>query len=197
MDISNLCEGVVLISGTGNACLGYKNGEYLLTGGGGQLLDEQGSAYSLVKQAVLQVKLHDEEGISYNDVDKIILKYFKAKNFSDLKKYFYEHTKAEVAMCAKHILELKSPNVDNLVKEQALFLVKQLIIQVRRLNFKNGAVLGLIGGFFKDNQLLIDTIKELMEVYSIHLNLVNNVDLVYLGALRLAKKNYLRGKSLC
>lgn len=183
-----LDSGIVVISGTGNACLGCNMGKYLITGGGGPLLNETGSCYSLVQRAVIKMKERYENLLPPSNLDKVIFDHFNYSSYEDLKRYFYLHTKTDIAGIAEIILKHKnSKEVQELLKEQALFIVNQIITQVKALKFKNKPKIGLLGGLYKDNSFLIDSIENYLKFYNIEYELVYPVDNVYKGALNLIK----------
>ncbi len=186
-DLYNVSDAICLVAGTGNACLGIKNNEFHLTGGGGPLLAEAGSAYSFTHRLALRIKDNYEKGLPYTTLQQKCLSYFNCDDFPALKTYFYRHTKEEVASFTKHGVSLKNDEVNELIKEQAQELFNQVILQYTYFKFENKVILGLLGGFFHHNDLLVDEIKKLIEINHLNIELVTKIDKVYLGALNRAK----------
>lgn len=189
VDLTNSKDAVILIAGTGNACLGTNSKEVHLTGGGGPLLDEAGSAYSFTHRLSLNIKHNFEIGKEYTNLQKACLKYFNCKDFPELKTFFYNHTKEEIASFTKTALNSSlDEEAKALIKDQAKYLMEQVNLQYQYFKFENKLILGLLGGFFHHNELLSDEIKKIIKNNNLNIELITNIDKIYLGALLLAKQ---------
>ena len=194
--LRSICDndGIILIAGTGNACVGYASGVYHLTGGGGPLLDEKGSAYSFMQRAVMKMKERFEKGLPYSKLDNLIFSLMNLDNFPSVKTYFYNHTKADVASFTKAIINKKGKDlsqdleIDELIKEQAQELALQAKLQYTFHKFKNKPILGLLGGFFTNNELLIDEIVKNLKNDGYDFELCPKVEKAYLGVLKIIKE---------
>ena len=167
-------EGLICVAGTGNATIAIKDGTSYLAGGGGPLLGEEGSSYSCIQKLTMRIKTKYEMGLSYNPLEQKILQAMNCKNFPDLKAYFYQHTKTEIARFAKKVIDEAAKNDPDAllaIDEQAFCLVRQVKILVDRLNIENGAILGLYGGFTKQNSYLLESFKKYLTLAKISLSI--------------------------
>ena len=109
-------HGILVVSGTGNATCAIHNDKFMIVGGGGQLLEELGSGYSLIHQSVLEIKRKYEHGIPYDEYDLEVLKWTNCDDFPNLKTYFYAHTKSQMASFAHNVMNIIRSNQDNISK---------------------------------------------------------------------------------
>ena len=187
-------EGIILVAGTGNACLGYQNGSYHLTGGGGPLLDERGSAYSFMQRSIMKMKERFEKGLPYSNLDQFIFTKMNLYSFPEIKTYFYNHTKADIANFTEKVLSEKIQDqallteIKALIKEQAQELAMQVKLQYCFFKFKNKPILGLLGGFLEHNELLQCELTKILKNEGYNLEIINKVDKAYLGALKIIKE---------
>lgn len=196
---NKLDYGILVVSGTGNATCAKNKEKFMIVGGGGQLLEEEGSGYSLIHKACLEVKRKYEYGLLYDAFDKSILNWTNTLDFPDLKTYFYSHTKAEMAKFTYKVMDiLYNRNIyDELyeiskqnVEKQGFYLATQVTIITNTLKIPNGAVLGLVGGFWRNNPVLLESFEKTLKDNNKTFQIENVEEEAIMGCYYLALKNW-------
>ena len=196
---NKLDYGILVVSGTGNATCAQNQDKYMIVGGGGQLLEEEGSGYSLIHKAVLEVKRKYEHGIPYDEFDKSILEWTACFDFPELKTYFYAHTKAEMASLTYKVMEiLYQRNIqDELynvskqnVQKQGFYLATQVTTIADTLKIPNGAILGLVGGFWRNNPILLESFENTLKDNNKYFLIEKVEEQAIMGCYYLALKNW-------
>ena len=196
---NELKHGVLVVSGTGNATCAINDDKFMIVGGGGQLLDEEGSGYSLIHKSVLEIKRKYENGIPYDQYDLEILKMTNCSDFPTLKTFFYAHTKSEMASYVYNVMDiLKNGNKDTYlykvaksnVQKQGFYLATQVITITNTLKIPNGSILGLVGGFWRNNPILLESFETHLKLNNKCFNIVNVDSNAVMGCYYLAMKNW-------
>lgn len=196
---NELDYGILVVSGTGNATCAINNNKFMIVGGGGQLLEEEGSGYSLIHKSVLEIKRKYEHGIPYDEYDLAILKWTNSFDFPNLKTYFYAHTKSEMASFVYNVMDIiKNEPIDtkiyqiakNNVQKQGFYLATQVTTITDTLKIPNGAILGLVGGFWRNNPVLTESFENHLKLNNKHFNITYVDTLAVMGCYYLALKNW-------
>lgn len=196
---NELDYGILVVSGTGNATCAINNNKFMIVGGGGQLLEEEGSGYSLIHKSVLEIKRKYEHGIPYDEYDLAILKWTNSIDFPNLKTYFYAHTKSEMASFVYNVMDIiKNEPIDtkiyqiakNNVQKQGFYLATQVTTITDTLKIPNGAILGLVGGFWRNNPVLTESFENHLKLKNKHFNITYVDTLAVMGCYYLALKNW-------
>lgn len=191
--------GILVVSGTGNATCATSNNLFMIVGGGGQLLEEEGSGYSLIHKSVLEIKRKYEHGIPYDEYDKEVLRWTNCQDFPSLKTYFYAHTKSEMANFAHNVMNILntcSKNstlfklAKNNVQKQGFYLATQVTTITNTLKIPNGAILGLVGGFWRNNPVLLESFENNLKINNKHFKIVNVDANAVMGCYYLAIRNW-------
>ncbi|WP_214744953.1 N-acetylglucosamine kinase [Exiguobacterium sp. s189] len=90
-------DGVLTISGTGSVSIGMHNGHERMAGGWGHLLGDEGSGYWIAMQAFINMTKEEDLALPYSALSVDILSKLGYHNVSELKKFIYRATKAEIA----------------------------------------------------------------------------------------------------
>ena len=184
-------EGIVVISGTGVAVFGKKANNTHLIGGWGHLIRERGSAYAIVHDFVVSIIDKVEASIPLDELDKDFLNYCKIEDIREFNHLFYQHSKDEIATYSVFFKEEADKNNERaikLLKEQGVLLGIQVKHLMQTLNIKNGAKIGLKGGFIEhDGKYITEGIFEYFKNNNIELTYVNNHEEQLMGVYRLAK----------
>lgn len=148
-------EGILVLSGTGSAIIGY-NQEPHLVGGWGHLLTEVGSAFSVVRTLVVNaIKLYEEKRI-VSELTKDFINHLQLKRIEEFRIFMYKNSKREIASHASFINE--AANSGN---SEAIALLKaearKIAIDVRNAkriaNLSANAVIGFRGGFISNSEI--------------------------------------------
>lgn len=190
---NQLNSGILVVAGTGNATFGINQDKSLLVGGGGPLLNEQGSCYSCIHDYALVIKNKYERNIKFNKFDNWFLSMLGVKDYPTLKTFFYQHTKAQIASFAVNIMELaRLGNVGALkiIEKQAFYLATQVTIMSKSLNIENGAILGLVGGLWKNNPFLLEKFEFYLNKKNLSFQIVYVDEKSVMGSYYIALKNW-------
>ena len=191
--------GVLVVSGTGNATCAINNNQFMIVGGGGQLLDEEGSGYSLIHKSVLEIKRKYEHGIPYDVYDLALLSWTNCLDFPALKTFFYAHTKSEMASFVYNVMNiLKTSDEESElyqiakmnVQKQGFYLATQVTTITNTLKIPNGAILGLVGGFWRNNPILLESFEYNLNLNNKAFNIVNADSNAVMGCYYLAIRNW-------
>lgn len=186
-------NGIVVLAGTGSAVFGKNNDKKLIIGGWGHLLTEQGSAYTLVRNACLKAINHFEKNGINSNFDQKLLKFLDFTSVFDFKPFFYQSHKNDIA---KHAAFIKNEALKGdleaikLLEESGHFLADQVINLVNGLKFQEEVVLGLRGGFFKDASFIIKAMFDKLKVNKINFIYDETNEEPIIGAYYLAKIKY-------
>ncbi len=191
--------GILVVSGTGNATCAINNNKFMIVGGGGQLLDEEGSGYSLIHKSVLEIKRKYEHGIEYDEYDLALLNWTKCVDFPNLKTYFYAHTKSEMASLVYNVMDIVNNQDNNTklykiaksnVQKQGFYLATQVTTITNTLKIPNGAILGLVGGFWRNNSVLLESFEINLKNNNKDFKIVNVDSNAVMGCYYLAIRNW-------
>lgn len=190
---NTLTSGILVVAGTGNATFGINGNETLLVGGGGPLLNEQGSCYSCIHDYALIIKNKYERKIKFLKFDYWFLNMLGVNDYPSLKTFFYQHTKAEIASFAVNIIELGrngNKGALKILEKQAFYLATQATIMTKSLKIENGAILGLVGGLWKNNPFLLEKFEFYLKKNNLHFNIQTVKEKSVMGSYYIAKKNW-------
>jgi len=156
-------NGIVLISGTGCVCHGWKNGKETKTSGWGWLNDE-GSGFWIGQrgfQAVFkELDVRGEKTL----ITKLIFKNWRLKNREDfLKKVYAKNSIRQVSLISR-IVDQAAKKGDKIAKNIMLEAGRELFLTAKRviekLNFKNEEFpIVLIGRVF-ESEIVLKIVKE-------------------------------------
>lgn len=186
-------SGILVLAGTGSAVYGIKDGKTLLIGGWGHLLNEQGSAYALVRNTTLNAIDHFEKGLSFTPFEQKFMQYLGLKDIYGFKPFFYQNQKEDIA---KHAVYIKGeaikgdPYAISILEESGRFLADQVINLVKGLKLDSDAILGLRGGFFTDGDIIIKAMLKRLKNEKIKFILELKDVPPVIGAYYLALKHY-------
>ena len=191
--------GILVVSGTGNATCAINDNKFLIVGGGGQLLEEEGSGYSLIHKSVLEIKRKYEHGIPYDEYDLALLSWTNCVDFPSLKTFFYAHTKSEMASFVYNVMNILKTNHEESelykiakknVQKQGFYLATQVTTISDTLKIPNGAILGLVGGFWRNNPVLLESFENNLKLNKKAFNIVNVDSNAVMGCYYLAIRNW-------
>lgn len=188
-------EGVLVLAGTGSACLGAKDLTTLLIGGWGHLLSESGSSYTAVRSLVINMIKDYELGKKISPLAKTLLERANLKEVNDLKVFMYNHTKDEIASYAKLISEyaLKGDKeAINILKTSGIELAKSVEIIYQRLGLSNNAVVGFRGSFINNAPFVKEEFFKYLVSKGITLQEVSGSEDPIFGGYYMAKRKLIK-----
>lgn len=162
-------DGILVISGTGSIAIGMKDGQKYRSGGWGNLLGDEGSAYAIAHQMIKNVLVAYDTGTSASVLNKTLLEFFNTESIFEIVQYVYQHKKDEIAALAKIVVAVADQGDEEavMILEQAghqlALLVKRLITQMSAQNHVKVAVSGSV---LKNNAIVFERFsKDLKESY--------------------------------
>lgn len=191
-------EGIVVISGTGVGIFGKNTEEKtILIGGWGHLIREYGSAYSVVHRFCVHLIDRFEAMQPLSPLEKRFLQTCHLKDVRDLNHLFYQNEKDEIAKLSiffKNEANRGNKQAIQVLKEQGVFLGKQVKHAMMFLNLANQTKIGFRGGFLeKDGKYIIQGMMEYFEQNQIHLLFEQKPRDQLYGVYRLALNNIKKG----
>lgn len=196
--VQNKCpNGILVLGGTGSAICGIKSGKTKLVGGWGQIIGERGSAYAVVHQTCLKMIKKVESKKPLSMLDKKLLLEMGIKKVTELKSIFYLKTKGEIASFAKvvtHLAEEGDKEAIRILQNEAIAIAHGVISLVNLQKIENGAILGFKGGLFKEDNIIMKWVKNILTYHGYEYNYLVDENDPIIGAYYLAKANYLLGE---
>lgn len=167
-------KGILVLSGTGTSVLGIQNEETFLVSGWGHLLNERGSAYSCVKDYIIQIIETYEETGMIPELGKKFMKTLGYQDIQDFKILMYQHTKNEVAAYSKFFSEEAKCDVEaqEWLRQNGAYLAKDVLHVMARLKIASPTVLGFRGGFISNNSFVQEGLISTLEQNHVRANIV-------------------------
>ncbi|WP_425395178.1 N-acetylglucosamine kinase [Aeoliella sp.] len=145
-----------LISGTGATAIARDaSGDHVLAGGWGYLLGDEGSGYSVGREALRQTLLELETGVAPSQLSQQVAEQLQAKSSSAIKQTVYgcENHREVIASMAPIVLECAKAGDDVALRivEQTIEHLEALLDRAaKRLNLASSEVpVAITGGLFK------------------------------------------------
>jgi len=141
--------GVDVIAGTGSVVMAYTGDRFLLRGGWGYRLGDEGSAFGIVRAIVRSLLFHLEEETRLAEVDEV-LSVLGTRKKAELIQWTYQRDRTEFAGAARILAPLQNA----LVQEAVLKEVQALAAQAGRLleSLQEPFAVGLTGSVFDKNE---------------------------------------------
>ena len=191
-------EGIVILAGTGSAVCGIdKDDNFMLNGGWGHLLTEDGSGYTCARSLIIKMIYEYEHGLEICPIGKKVMAMLDVVNLPDIRNFVYFKTKDEIASLARFISdEAKNGDEDaiEILEKAGDELADRVIVLSNRMGIecKEGkSVLGFRGSFVANNPIIINRILETVNKKGYKFALADSsVDPVY-GGFYMAKRRKL------
>ena len=156
-------EGVLLISGTGSVCHGWKKGKEAKVSGWGYFNDEGSGIWAGRKTYEAIWKDLDGRGPK-TLLTKLIFQSFKLKNKEDLIELIYSKNPVEIIPYFSIIADKAAKKGDKIAREIMKESGKELLLSantvIKKLNFqKKRFPLVMVGGMFKSG-IILDIVKK-------------------------------------
>ncbi|SHI69888.1 N-acetylglucosamine kinase [Lutispora thermophila] len=185
-------EGAVIISGTGSIAYGIKkDGTHVRVGGWGHIIGDEGSGYSIARDALNTIVRSMDGIIPYTMLTEAIMEKLKVKTLEELMTYIYDPRtqKQHIGELAPVVMDMAKSDkaAENIVKNAAYQLCNMVYALKRKMNLESFK-LALSGSVLTKSEvvrnILIDQLKQ--NSPEIHVSL-GEKEPVY-GALMLAWK---------
>lgn len=184
--------GVVGVAGTGIAIYGENDNNSCIIGGWGHIIRELGSAYATIHHFALNIIDNLENNLPLTPLENEFIELLHQNNIKNLKHLFYFHTKTEIASFVPFLKKAAiNGNLEakTLLKNEGKYLGIQIIKAINKLNLKENYVIGVRGGFVqKQNQDIIDGIKEVLKEKNINVPFISDSEEAIYGCYYLIKK---------
>lgn len=163
--------GIVQIAGTGSISFGINNqGERGRVGGWGYLIDDDGSGYSIGRDALIAVYRSFDERGSKTILTEKILHHFQVSSPPDLVKLIYAVGKSRemVSPISKLVVEAADEGdmvANHILQQSGEKIAESIVSLIRKLFSKhNGTIpVVLVGGVFNRDDLFIPIIESNIE----------------------------------
>ena len=191
-------DGLILISGTGCVCHGWKGKKEIKSGGWGWLNDE-GSGF-WVGQKGYQVILKDLDGRGpRTKVTKLLFKEWKLKSKEDLLRRIYNKDSIRnISLISKIVDRASQPGdkVARLIMEEAgkelsllaMTVIKKLNFHLTKLGRNQKFPLVLVGGMFK-SKIVLNKVKREIKKFSPNTKFIRLETEPVIGAIKLTIEN--------
>ncbi len=173
-------DGMIVIAGTGSVVNGRQNGKWLIVGGYGQILGDEGSAYAIAVDAMKEA-LASWDKREANDLIPFFTERFHVETMADCNAPFYELNRPQVAAMAEKIAGLAdngSEDAKNVIAHQAHLLAQQIITCFNRYDDPKPMRVSLTGSVLLKNTmmraLIEDEVKSHFEAATFSLAPVGN-----------------------
>ena len=185
-------EGAVLISGTGSIAYGIsKDGTHVRVGGWGHIVGDEGSGYSIARDALNAAARSVDGIIPYTRLPEAIMDKLQVNSWEDLIAYIYDPRtqKQHIGELAPIVLEMANRDkvAEDIVKKAAYDLCNMVYALKKKMNLES-FTLKLSGSILTKSEVIKNIIIDELKHSSpeIHVTTVNN-EPAY-GALILAWK---------
>lgn len=150
-------DGALLIAGTGSILYYKKNKKICRAGGYGHLLGDQGSGYSLGKNAII-VALETNDGLrDYSELLDFVKNFYSLEKIEDIiPKIYRGFEKSEIAKLSKSLLSegIEIQGVKEIVNKEIDSLVRLLDVLPKEMK------IALSGGLLENNNYYSDLLKK-------------------------------------
>jgi len=185
-------EGAVLISGTGSIAYGIsKDGTHVRVGGWGHIIGDEGSGYSIARNALNAVVRSADGIIPYTRLTKAIMDKLKVNSLEELMSYIYAPgiQKQHIGELAPIVLEMASSDkaAENIVKNAAYDLCKMVYALRRKMNLQS-FTLKLSGSILTKSEVIRNIIIDELKHNSPEIHVITLKSEPAYGALVLAWK---------
>ncbi len=188
-----LKPGVIVIAGTGAMAYGInQSGEEKRSGGWGNILGDEGSAYYIGRKALnAACKAYDGRGNPTTLLDAII-QFWKLKDFDSIIKKVYGMTNsvqdiASIAPLVSKAAEARDEVAVEILKDSARELALCTISVIKGLRMENDKfTVAISGSVFNAGDIIIKPFKEYIASVSMSANIINPMFSPVIGAVLLA-----------
>ncbi len=169
-------EGILLSSGTGAVCCLQRNGEFLIVGGWGYLLGDEGSGFAMGRDAIRYALQDDEKGLQPAELTKAILRYYDLVRPRELQTLTYASVNPQniIASCAEQIgivADAGDKRAAKIVDDAASALVELLQRGIEQFGKQKVITLALAGGVLNKEgpvtRLLIQKLGKMRQKFEI------------------------------
>lgn len=168
-------KGILVLSGTGSAIFGINQSETVLVGGFGHMLTEVGSAFTIVRELMMQSIKRYETDQSVSNLTQKFFNLIGINSVHGFRSFVYNRTKREIASYASFIGEEAANNdleAIELLKNAGRDLAEDVIKVYNVLHLDAEAVIGFRGGFIVNSPLTQNELIKVLEEKKLKLTYV-------------------------
>ncbi|MBG9985726.1 hypothetical protein HZY91_02320 [Facklamia sp. DSM 111018] len=164
-------EGILAIAGTGSIVLGYFNNEMTRVGGWGQLLGDEGSAYSIGIHLLKSVLNRYDKACLYSQLEVSLLAEKVWQDVFDLSKWVYQATKDQIADLARLVADHADKGdaqAEALLYHAGLEIAEQIIVLLNRYEITSSVdfKVYLAGSLVQKNDQVFESVCQQLETYN-------------------------------
>lgn len=185
-------DGIVVLAGTGSFAAGLWDGQWLITGGWGPLLGDEGSGYWIGLQALRAVALAADERGPRTDLQEIFRRALHYSFDIELRTFVYREDVSRQRIAALTILVMQAAREGDAVALKILHdagveLAKLAANLGHRLKVDSRPVqVSLVGGVARKNSPVVDSFCQAVQEFIPHSRYVEPCFEPWVGALILA-----------
>lgn len=145
-------DGIILIAGTGSNCLGAKDGEYASSGGWGAMFGDEGSAYRIAIEGLRAAAKYADGRAASNRMLEGFLLTLSGSRPAELIPLVHRLDRSRIAQLSKVVFDAAAEGdaaALRILDDEARELALMATAVAAKLEM-TGAVIGLVGGCFRD-----------------------------------------------
>lgn len=191
VDQKNDEDLIMIISGTGSVMMTKRDDLVQMQGGYGHLFGDEGSSYHISLEAIKSV-LEDLENKNEDSFfTQNLLKYLDLKNRNDIINYVYSNQKndlSKIALEVSRLALLKDSTAINLLKNEGIYLGKQVVRNHLRYRQNKCIAIALRGGFILNAPYVKDAFVEYISNHISNFRIIDESTDALIGAFKLGIK---------
>lgn len=159
-------DGTLIISGTGSIVYGQQNKQQFRVGGWGNLLGDEGSAYSISREA-LQVSLQQLDRGETSQLQDLVVSWYKVDDVRSCIAKFYQLDRQTIASFAEYLAQVAAAGNQDakfIFEHQAQLLAEQIVTLLNRYVAPKPMRLAFSGSVLENNadfrQLVLGKVQE-------------------------------------
>jgi N-acetylglucosamine kinase-like BadF-type ATPase len=182
---------IMMISGTGSVMMTKRNDDIKLQGGYGHLFGDEGSSYHLSLEAIKFILEDLENNQERLPFTKHLMHYLGVNTRSDIINYVYTNQKNDFAKLAMEVSNLalsKDLTAINLLKNEGVYLGKQVVRSQLRNESKSDLAIALRGSFILNAPYVKEALIDYVSKHLSKFRMIEEIKDPLIGAYRLGLK---------
>lgn len=159
-------SGILAVAGTGSIVIGKHHEDFLVVGGWGHLVGDEGSAYDVGIQALKTLIREIDRGGVKSSLAKELVKTYQLHGTAHIKSFIYSSSKAEIAALANFVAQLADAgngNALDILRQAGKRLSEQTSILARRLALQPPIFVGCRGSLLEKNDVVQNVFQKTLE----------------------------------
>lgn len=183
-------DGILLISGTGSLCYGWKGNQEEKALGWDYLLGDKGSGFWIGQSALRAICYSIDDMEPKTSLLNLIFKKLKIKNEGSLIKKIYQSEAVKIIASLAPLVDKSAEKGDKVAKNILVLAAKDLALAgnrvIKKLSFQNKEFpVVLAGGVFK-SKIVLNTVKNEIKKFAPRAKFIRPKQEPVIGAVKLA-----------